>query len=352
MQVRNQILIIVLALTLCQSCASDNNLATAPETDPPSCACDDQPACTVENHANGTATIECPDGTRSSFPTSTPEGMAFIPGGEFLMGCNQDPDDPVLPPCEEDEKPAHWVELSPYFIDRYEVTVAEYKRCAELGPCPPIWWVPEGMAVKQRWNSYPMHVTSWQAAEAYCRWLGRRLPTEAEWEFAARGTDGRVFAWGDTPSTCENDFALLINRNDPVNAPTGICNEYMTLEEENSTGFVIWNHDDTDWFLISWDFPGDRSPFGVMSMGGVTQEVVQDWWSASYFQESPFMNPTGPDNGELKVLKGSGIFTASDLDGRASSRSPVREAPGDVEFRWTESGYRNASYYYGFRCAY
>ena len=336
MHMSGHVLTILVSLALA-GCASSDNLGDAPGTDLSTCPCESEPTCTVENHDNGTATLKCDDGTSSSFPTSTPEGMVFIPGGEFLMGCDQDPDDPVLPPCEEDEKPAHWVELNPYFIDRYEVTVAEYKRCAELGPCPPIWWVPEGMEVQSDSLSLPMGVIDWRMAEAYCSWIGRRLPAEAEWEFAARGTDGRVYPWGNEPSDCENNYALV-----PDGGTTfpWICDEYILM------------HEDEDWTVVVWDFPADRSPFGVMAMAGGLPEVVHDWYSADYFSQSPREQPRGPAEGDLRVIKGSGYIDVGSSDGvRSSSRSPVRIAPEDVQLSSSESGYYRASVMYGFRCA-
>jgi eukaryotic-like serine/threonine-protein kinase len=130
-----------------------------------------------------------------STQVSPADGMIllYVPEGEFLMGsADSDPD------ATPQEKPQHTVYLDAFWIDRTEVTHAMYARCVAGGKCKP-GWCPTGSAFDQR----PAVCVDWFNATAYCEWAGRRLPTEAEWEKAARGTDGRLYPWGNERATCE-----------------------------------------------------------------------------------------------------------------------------------------------------
>lgn len=144
-------------------------------------------------------------------PPPCAEGMAQIEGGKFFMGTDRDA--AVLGPA----RPAHQVEVGPYCIDLHEVTVDQYRECSLAGECKRAFRKSEwpGSEDSESWNklcnenyddrgTHPINCVTWQQADAYCQWRDARLPSEAEWELAARGSDGRVFPWGDDPPTAEH----------------------------------------------------------------------------------------------------------------------------------------------------
>lgn len=196
--------------------------------------------------------------------TDTP--MVEIPAGEFIMGLDG-------MRALEGERPAHRVWLDAFAIDQYEVTTAQYAEFLSTGQQPPPWqWETVALA---RHGDRPVIGVSWQDAEAYCRWKGKRLPTEAEWEKSARGPDGRSYPWGNqAPTNQRANFALGARFSyDLVLAP------------------VASN-------------PQGRSPFGLHHMAGNAYEWVQDWYAIDYYEGSPDRNPTGPEQGQFKVVRG------------------------------------------------
>ena len=234
---------------------------------------------------------------------SSPE-MVSIPAGEFIMGCN----DSVDNACSYNEKQYHRVYLNAYSIDKYEVTVDEYAKCVKARKCQEPnssqycnWGKPDR-------GNHPVNCMDWGGADAYCQWAGKRLPTEAEWEKAARGTVRRVYPWGNEPATCDNAVMSL-------GGPG--CGR-------NST-----------WPVGSK--PNDISPYGVMDMAGNVWEWVQDWYSESYYRISPPNNPTGPVSGQWRVLRGGSWLNNSSHFLRTSERL------------WDLPGARNLNY--GFRCS-
>ncbi len=224
-----------------------------------------------------------------------PEGMVLIPAGEFLMGAEDG-----LP----DARPAHTVSLSSYWIDKYEVTNAQYRRCVEAGVCAP----PKDRAAYDdpRQASHPVTNVTWLQAREYCHWRGARLPTEAEWEKAARGTDGRRYPWGNSeqaiPRPARNGDARL-----------------------NSHGIEpVGSH------------AGTLSPYGVQDLAGNVWEWVKDWYAEDYYAVSPSRDPQGPLRGSFRVMRG-GDWTRSSLELRVTYRA------------WDEMTYWGPTL--GFRCA-
>lgn len=205
-----------------------------------------------------------------------PGEMVTVPAGDFLMGCNEDVDDD----CSDDERPLHTVTLSEFEIDVTEVTQDQYAACVSAGDCPE----PEC-----DWNcertDYPASCLTFAAANSYCEWAGKRLPTEAEWEKAARGEDGAKYPWGNDEPDCE-----LANM--------GGCGEAAA-----PVGSV----------------PDGASPYGVLDMAGNMVEYVSDWYSPTYYETSPTTDPQGPESGTRFGGRGGGFRSDAEYQ-RASKR--------------------------------
>jgi formylglycine-generating enzyme required for sulfatase activity len=203
--------------------------------------------------------------------------MITIPEGEFWMGCDATYD----PTCSPREMPTHKVWLPAFEIDRTEVTVGDYSKCVEAGACQwprcdvhsPIAGPPSFGA----WNvAAAMNHVTWFQAAAYCEWANKRLPTEAEWEKAARGTDLRKYPWGDAPPTC----CLLVGflSDEPVPCP-------LQRRQTHLHVFPVGSR------------PAGASPFGVLDMLGNVGEWVADVYDPNYYATSPYVNPSGPPEG-------------------------------------------------------
>ncbi len=211
--------------------------------------------------------------------------MVYVPAGEFLMGSED---------ANDDEAPEHTVYLDAYWIYKNEVTNAQYRQCIEDDVC-------SGDLSRYPENDYPAAYIGWYEANDYCEWAGGRLPTEAEWEKAARGTDGRTYPWGEESPTCNlAQFWDCSGETVPVGS-----------------------------------FPAGASPYGALDMAGNVWEWVADWYDAEYYQNSPSQNPTGPASGTYRVLHG-GSWYPNEWNLRASDRN------------WSSPGVWNSSR--GFRC--
>jgi formylglycine-generating enzyme required for sulfatase activity len=234
--------------------------------------------------------------------------MAYIPSGSFQMGC--DLTNPNSETCQADQLPLHTVYLDAYFIDLYEVTNAQYAKCVSAGACQVIGinWSNTRSSYYDNpsYADYPVIFTHSLQAISYCDWLGKRLPTEAEWEMAAR-LDTRRYPWGDQALDCS-----LANVNFP-----------MCVNDTTRVG----------------SYPQGASPYGALDMLGNVSEWVNDWYQADYYSSSASQNPTGPTSGVERVRRGgSWLFSGNN----------VSEYSVSARDHWN-SGY--GDFFNGFRCA-
>jgi len=226
--------------------------------------------------------------------------MMFVPAGEFTMGSNDN----------DDERPPHPVSLDAFWMDKFEVSNALYKKCVDAGKCAvpsekksftrPVYY---GDA---RYDHFPVIYVSWNDANAYCTWAGKRLPTEAEWEKAARGpsseaSDRRMFPWGNT-------FDANL-----VNSSEGFRGDTVAVDS----------------------LPNGASGYGMLNLAGNVWEWVADWYDPNYYANAPRNNPKGPSAGQQRVLRG-GAWFFNQLSVRTSLRFNYQPGSG--------------SYLVGFRC--
>lgn len=241
--------------------------------------------------------------------------MVDVPGGIFWMGCNPEVDTECI---DSADKPGHEVTLPAFRIDKYDVTTGQYRACVDAGSCtaarttvpeephtittePMCNWGVEGR------DDHPINCVDWSQAVAYCEWAGKRLPTEAEWEKAARGADGRKFPWGNAAVDCN-----LANYFPPGNACVG------------ATSPVGSN-------------PAGVSPTGALDMAGNVWQWVADWYDSDYYDYAPTDSPTGPETGKWRVLRGGSWVTVG-MGLRCSKRGHMAPA------KWDDlTGFRCAS---------
>lgn len=208
------------------------------------------------------------------------DGMTqvFVPAGKFLMGTD---DKEALK-----NRPEHPVTLSAFWIDQTEVTNEMYAKCVEAKKCPPPFKEQFNPYYgKAKYANYPVVYIPWDSADAYCRWAGRRLPTEAEWEKAARGTDGRLYPWGNEPPN-----ASLANYDNALGDPLPVDR-----------------------------YPLGASPYGALNMAGNVREWVADWFHEFFYLAGINDNPVGPPSGEMKSLRG-GSFVDDENEIRVFNR--------------------------------
>jgi len=225
--------------------------------------------------------------------SSANEEMVLIPAGSFQMGSEEG---------DSDEKPVHTVQISSFYMDKYEVTNGEYKKCVDAGSCrAPISvesYTRSSYYGDSRYENYPVINVDWTQAKAYCEWKGGRLPTEAEWEYAARGgLRGMKYPNGDSISQSEANYS-------------------------GSDTVKVGSY--------------DPNGYGLYDMAGNVWEWTNDWYDANYYENSPSRDPQGPSNGEYRVIRG-GSWLDDSLFIRVSNR-----------IRYGTPNWHDG---YGFRCA-
>ena len=195
--------------------------------------------------------------------------MVLIPAGEFTMGSDKG---------DDDEQPIHKVFLDTFYIDKFEVTNARFAKFVEAIQSEPPWGFADKETPVVR-PDQPVRWVNWMDAIGYCLWTGKRLPTEAEWEKAARGPDGRVYPWGNDPPT-------------PAHAVFG-------LKEGSDTVSAIGNRDK------------GKSPYGVHDLAGNLYEWTTDWYDEEFYSKNPAINPKGPSEGTAKVQRGGSYINGA-----------------------------------------
>ena len=231
--------------------------------------------------------------------------QVYIPQGSFQMGG-------LDPKAATDEKPVHKVDMKGYWIDKVEVTNSMYLLCLQAGECGP----PQSTSSETRpsyfnnpeFNDFPVVNVTWDSAKKYCEWAGRRLPTEAEWEKAARGgLEGEVYPWGSYGAQC-------------------IMGKTNGAKFNNNA-----NCKDTDTERVGSYAPNG---YGALDMAGNVFEWVADWYDSVYYANSPEANPLGPDSGVWRVMRGgSWKDGGSSLSSFARSRRDPATADDDIGFR-------------------
>lgn len=216
------------------------------------------PVFTIESQIEPTASdiVEIVDGYNVS--------MMLVPAGDFIMGTDGTIND----------NPTHQIYLDGYYLDKYEVTNAHYKTCVDSDVCE----LPYQLSSKTRpsyygntqFDNYPVLAVDYDQAKIYCEWRGSQLPTEAQWEKAARGTDERRYPWGN---------------------------------EQSDPTFANYDDNQGDTTVVG-SYESGVSPYGVYDMAGNVWEWVADWYAEKYYQNSPTFNPTGPDDGVNPVVRG------------------------------------------------
>jgi formylglycine-generating enzyme required for sulfatase activity len=223
--------------------------------------------------------------------------MVYVPAGEFEMGSDEEEVDFALQLCREYdtncrrqyfsvEQPAHTVVLDGFWMDKTEVTYSQYSQCESAGACDELGCPGERLLED---GEYPAVCMIWDQAAAYCEWVEARLPTEAEWEYAARGPDGRRYPWGDE----FNEMVL------------NYCDADCTLGKRDEAF--------DDGYARSapvGSYPSGASWVGALDLAGNVWELVADWYGE--YSAGPQTNPAGPSSGYRRVARGGSWHTSPD----------------------------------------
>ena len=246
---------------------------------------------------------------------SPQDGMTllFVPEGKFKMGstdaqaakaeqlCNQANPNGACQNSFQDEKPQHTVYLGAFWIDQTVVTNALFAKCAAAGVCQPTLFssaTRDDYYKNSQYADYPVINVDWVQADSYCTWAGRSLPSEAQWEKAARGADGITFPWGEGA--------------DPKKA----------------------NFNGTDTTRVG-SYPAGASPYGALDMAGNVWQWVADWYDVNYYSNSPQRDPTGPDSSDARKILRGGAWDSPDSNVRTALRYPdlPRDSYNNIGFR-------------------
>jgi sulfatase modifying factor 1 len=247
-------------------------------------------ACTDEPTAEEAGTTEEETGDENEEPVFFPPGTKLIPEGDVWRGCLEGDDE-----CDDDEKPGGLVHVSSFFIDRFEVTAEDYNDCVDEGVCLDTMDIDDCNLFAGRLD-HPVNCVTYDMAASYCGWRGLRLPSEAEWERAARGDELTLYPWGDQAADCS----------------------LAAVDECGASTVPIGSKRQGD------------SPFGIADMAGNVSEWVSDFYDDGYYAASVGEeDPKGPSDGMMRSVKGSaftvpGAFPAH----RISKRNSVE--PGTV----------------------
>ncbi|MBN1428989.1 MAG: SUMF1/EgtB/PvdO family nonheme iron enzyme [Anaerolineae bacterium] len=264
-------------------------------------------------------TTPLPTWTPSATPSATPLPerirdahsilMLLVPAGEFIMGSEQG-----FP----DEVPVHNVYVDAFYIDINEVTNKQYQECVEAGVCQPPRRVDccseKGIGVwpsyygNRKFDDYPVIFINWHDALDYCDWRGSRLLTEAEWEKASRGPDGRTYPWGNEEPT-----------------PQHLNFTWLAEEFDKFGGRPLYTTSPVG------SYPMGASPYGVLDLAGNVYEWVYDVYAPDYYENSPYRNPTGPEGGSFRVTRGGSFFNQA-YRNRSSNRNNAYIPANSVHF--------------------
>jgi len=281
------------------------------------------PTTTLALIPTGTSTVTltptaAPKFVIGSTQKSSIDGMVllYVPAGDFQMGLSKEQSQAaidicvkmggILPNCRNiyNNNPDHKVYLNAFWIDRTLITNGMYEMCVKDGGCKVPLKTNSSTHARYYGNiqyaDYPVIYTDWDRASAYCNWAGRALPTEAQWEKAARGTDGRTFPWGE-----------------------GISHIRENYQGQDTTKVG--------------SFPDGASPYGALDMAGNVWEWVNDWYYSSYYSNSPESNPQGPTSGKYHVLRG-GSWINKGIDTPSAYRIAF-----DTTYLYAKIGFRCAA---------
>ncbi len=229
-----------------------------------------------------------------AYAVDTPDSeMVNVPAASYEMGCDPNVDEICYYVPEENK---HTVSIDAFQIDKYEVSFRRYQKCIDAGVCSIL---AVGGSMNYGWpgiDKFPVNGITWFQAKKFCEWEGKRLPTSAEWELAARGTDGRIYPWGNDKPDCT--IAVM----DRENAGYLGC----------GTGNV----------MNIGSKPKGVSPYGAMDMAGNVWEWVSDWYDEEYYFNSPRDNPKGPTKGLYKITRGGDFFSRAGYEVRITGRFP------------------------------